>query len=108
MISSVIAKRATLHAVTRLASGSYDAAGVYTASSSDPEQVRVYTQPASGRVLESLPEGDRSREARVGWTLDSMGVNDRVLIGSSDFVVREVRDWEEFRWFLCVRAGDGA
>jgi hypothetical protein len=89
------------YAVTRAATGSYSG-GRYSAGSTTTFNIDAVIQPATGRVLDSLPEAQRGGEVRSIWTLTELRTRtpssapDVVTIDGEAWVVTTVKRWESF------------
>lgn len=101
-VSSVITRFATgTYEVTR-PSGAYQA-GRWVEGAPELLQVRAVVQPASGRDLQRLPEGQRTRETISIWCLVELRTAtvpagsgaDRVRYGSGVYEVERVEWWQE-------------
>lgn len=88
------------YAVTRRAGGSY-VRGIATDGSSTSLTIRASVQPATGRDLVRLPEGRRSTETRVIYTVTQLYADgptyqaDRVTIDGSVWEVQHVETWAQ-------------
>jgi hypothetical protein len=58
------------------------------------ETVSLTWQPATGKDLDSLEGGDRTKEARKFWSLTKTELGDRIIIGTEIFTVRKNLYWE--------------
>lgn len=59
--------------------GSYDSRGNATGASWTDTQIRAAIQPVSGRELQDLPEGVRSKVTLVAWTRSEVAENDQII-----------------------------
>jgi hypothetical protein len=63
--------------------------------------IRASVYPASGKDLESLPEGERTRSVQIADCLSeiytaepgSLTTSDRLIIGGVTYIARNVQDW---------------
>jgi len=70
-----------------------------------PEEIKIVAsiQPATGRILELLPEGERANVTKVAYTTTPLIIADEytgtqadeILYGDEVFQVVEVQKWED-------------
>jgi hypothetical protein len=72
----------------------FDANGRRTNSAASTFPARASVQPASGRDLQRLPEGDRDREALTVFTSAVLHTGDRFTYGGEAFEVGHVDRWQ--------------
>ena len=85
----------------RYAAGAWGSNGRWTPGATTSTTIEASVQPASGKVLATLPEGERSRDPRMIFTFDALrgasqydGTDaDRLTIDSVSYEVRELTDW---------------
>jgi hypothetical protein len=61
------------------------------------ETVLLSWQPATGKQLESLPEGDRTKETKHFWSMTPTALEDKIIIDGEIYTVRNQEYWEAFR-----------
>lgn len=89
------------YTVTRRAAGTY-VDGVLVLGSSSTFTIDACVQPATGRQIRVLPEGQRSDETIAIWTTtalrtrDAAGAADEISYKGVTFVVANVKQWEAF------------
>lgn len=85
----------------RYAAGAWGSNGRWTPGAATSTTIEASVQPASGKVLATLPEGERSRDPRTIFTFDPLRVAsqfdgtdaDRLTIDGASYEVRELTDW---------------
>jgi len=85
----------------RYAAGAWGSDGRWTAGASTSATIEASVQPASGKVLATLPEGERSRDPRTVYTFEALrgasqydGTDaDRLTIDGASYEVRELTHW---------------
>ncbi len=96
-LSNVIASLATgTYTVTRWAADSYDTNGVLVKGATSTLSVLACVQPLTGRDLQRLPEGRRTREGKAVYTATALRVEpvaDRISIDGETYEVESVRVW---------------
>jgi len=70
--------------------------GLYVPGSATSLTIEASIQPASGRHISALPEGQRAEETRIVWTKTRLrtredGAPDTVLIGSENYTVIDTK-----------------
>ena len=63
--------------------------------------IRASVQPATGRDLQALPEGERQRDVVIAYCLSEVRVadprtlasSDRLIIGGVTYLAYQVQDW---------------
>lgn len=99
-LPALIEKMGKAHTVKRPAETTYVNGRAVTGVVTTLE-VKAHFQPMTGRELQRLPEGERSKEMRVGWTAEPLrssgeeGQSDVVEIEGDDWEVSRVEDWSE-------------
>lgn len=109
-LSSVIASFLTgTYTVTRASAGAYGSDGVYVPAGTSTLSAPACVQPITGRELQRLPEGLRSSEVRVFYTVVELRcaapdvAPDRVSINGSTWQVERVEPWNELgNYFRCL------
>lgn len=93
--------------VTRRASNGYDAHGRSVPSTNSTVLILAHVQPLSGRELERLPEGLRTREVRALWTESRLELPEGSTLSDlvelpdrSSWEVHAREDWSSFGNFL--------
>lgn len=71
--------------------GSYDGRGNGIGESWTDTQTAAAIQPVSGRELQDLPEGVRSKVTMVGWTRSEVAENDQIIYRGDTYRVYAVR-----------------
>lgn len=98
-LSDVIALLATgTYTVTRRTDNGYDANGVVSAPTTSTLSALGCAQPLTGRELQRLPEGMRTRELLAFWTETELrgreaGLPDSLVIDDSTYEVEKVERW---------------
>ncbi len=85
----------------RYAAGAWGSNGRWTPGASTSTTIEASVQPASGKVLATLPEGERSRDPRTIYTFEELrgasqfdGTDaDRLTIDGASYEVRELTHW---------------
>ena len=76
--------------------GSFDLdTGEYAGSTETSTGYRGNIQPISGKTLERLPEGTRTRAQYSLWVHKPLNEKDQVLYKSKRFEVYESQDWNQ-------------
>jgi len=88
--SVVLALSSGTYTVTRRTASAYDTDGLLTAPTTSTLSATGSLQPASGRDLQRLPEGMRTREARVFFTPTLL----RCDVGEPDTLAADGDTWE--------------
>lgn len=108
-LSGVISALGTgSYTVTRPTASSYTN-GRLNAPSTSTFVINASVQPASGRDLQRLPEGQRSSEIKSIFTMTELRLTDVVTIGSSTYQVQHVERWADSGNFfkaLALKTGD--
>lgn len=103
-LSDVVAEFAAPRTVTRASSASsYDANGRPVAGGTTTITVNASVQPTSGRDLQLLPEGERTKESLTFFATSELRTSDpetgtpadRVAYGSKNYEIQSVQDWSE-------------
>ena len=93
MLRGVIATHGSTYTVTRRATGAY-VAGIWTDGASSTFTITAYVEPASGRDLKTLTEGQRTEDARTVYTETELrataGGPDSISIGGEAYEVVKV------------------
>lgn len=96
--SAINALASGTYTVTRYGAGSYSNGGA-TLGSSSTFTIRASVQPATGRELQRLPEGERVRDWLAIWTptllrtQEGSSAPDRISIDGYTYEVAIVDDW---------------
>lgn len=72
------------------AAGSYDENGNAVPGALTDASIVAAIQPASGRMLQDLPEGLREEVTYVGWTRSAVAADDQMVYGGDTFRIRHV------------------
>jgi hypothetical protein len=89
------------------AAATYDAGGnAIFGTAPDPVPGMAAVQPASGRVLQDLPEGIRAEVSMVGWSRTAVALKWEVVYGGETYRVVHVwpRPADGFTKFAMKRA----
>lgn len=87
-------------------------AGVYTPGATTVTNVRLNIQPAPGRVVLNLEEGDRTRNAQIvfsdvelntGTTGASSTLPDEITYKSAQYEIQALKDWQQMPTFTNVK-----
>lgn len=82
--------------VYRKTEGSFDLdTGEYGASTEESDTYSGNIQPISGKTLERLPEGTRTRAQYSLWVHEPLNEKDQVLYKGKRFEVYESQDWNQ-------------
>lgn len=87
---------AATHTWRRFAAGSVGTDGRYVEGGATTSTLRGSLQPATGDDVDTLPEGERSKRARVLFTATALRVTDQAA-GTSGDQVSVDGDWFEAR-----------
>ena len=60
------------------------------------ENIFANVQPLSGRELDQLPEGDRTKDHRTIFTRSKLQVQDIVVLENVDYEILMVETWDMF------------
>jgi hypothetical protein len=98
-LRSIIAKHGASYTVTRAGAGAITT-GRYVPAATTTATMIAVIQPVTGRLLESLPEGQSADETRVCFTEYALrtrtpaGAADLVTFQSEQWAVYQVEMWE--------------
>jgi hypothetical protein len=101
--------RTGTYTVTRRPAGTYTA-GRHVAGSTSTVSCPACIQPASGRVLQRLPDGMRTSEVIAIWTEVELYVKsasyepDLISYKSASYEVQDVKPWDDLAGFYHVLA----
>jgi len=98
------------YSTKRVATGSYNSAGVYVPGTSSTINVFASVQPLGGKDLVRIPEGDRTRQRHKLYSADLMQSNnettgataDIVTIDGGTFQVESVEKWTDYYKVIVV------
>lgn len=71
----------------------YDADGTAIAKVEVRGTVQLHYQPIEGKDLNSLAEGDRTKEPLRFWTLQKVGLDDKIVIDGFIYTIRGRKYW---------------
>jgi hypothetical protein len=95
-LTGVIATHGSSYTVTRRATGAY-ASGIWVDGATSTITIRAHVQPVTGRDLKTLPEGQRTEDARIVYTTTELkataGGPDSIAIGGEAYEVIKVETW---------------
>lgn len=93
------------------------AEGLPTSALASSDTIRMFAAPASGKVIERLPEGYERRQILEGYTTADLTLGDEstgqradsILVFGGEFEVIEIRNWAggpagAVTWRSCVLA----
>ena len=82
--------------VFRRTEGAFDLdTGEYSATTEVQDTVQGNVQPISGKTLERLPEGTRTRAQYSLWVYDPLHMKDQVEYKGKRFEIHESEDWNQ-------------
>lgn len=90
------------YTITRTASGTYDATGAYTQGGLSSFDIVASIQPATGRQLRDLPEGQRGDEVVAVFTITELRTRtpttepDTVAYRGEPWTLITVKRWDSF------------
>jgi len=102
-LTDVITSFATgTYTITRRGAGTYSAGVLVPASTSTETGVVMCIQPATGRMLQAVPEAQSGKETKVAYTTTSLmprtpnAAGDLVTIGSEAYECIRCEPWQEW------------
>lgn len=97
------------YTVTRRAAGSVGTDGVLSPGSPSTFQIAASVQALNGRELQRLSQGVRVAERRKLYTATALQVLDVVAIGTEQWEVEEVADYQDlgsFGKYVVIKVGN--
>lgn len=89
-VAEAIDEEAVEVTLSAAAAGSYDAGGNWVAGGPTSGPIQAAIQPASGRVLQDLPEGLRAEVTLVGWSRSQVALGNEITYSGSNYRVVHV------------------
>lgn len=83
--------------------------GILQPVENEKEFVKIHIQPiGSGDLIDSLPEGQRQKDVKKGWTLGAVRKKDKITIGDGIFTVNAIQFWPLSQHTECdlIRTGE--
>lgn len=87
--------------------------GILQPVENDKEFINIHTQPiGSGDLIEDLPEGQRQKDVKKGWSLDTIGKKDQIILLEKNkeilHTVNAIQVWPESDHTECdlIRTGE--
>jgi len=109
-IRRIIKKYATSHTIIRYTRGSATyVGGILQDIPSTTGAIKIHIQPiGKGDLIADLPEGQKQENVKKGYTLESIGKKDEVIIGNAIFTVNAIQEWPESNHTECdlIRTGE--
>ena len=90
-LGDIIDAEAISVSLERKTGGSYNDDGEWQGEVIAPETIRAVLQPATGRQLQDLPEGERTDARFFLWTRSALVSDDVIVYGGERY--RIVFDW---------------
>lgn len=99
-IIRVIKKYQTEHEIIRFTRDTtgYDDNGIADPNISVRDSIKGHHQPlGKGKLIRSLPEGERSEDVKKWWTLEETNEKDKIIIDGVIYTVNAVAKWANYR-----------
>lgn len=90
-------------------STTYSDDGILEEPDREKQFIKMHIQPVgSGDLIADLPEGQRQTDVQRGWTLETVGKKDQIIIGDEIHTVNAVQVWPESNHTECdlLRTGE--
>jgi hypothetical protein len=93
----------------------YDNKGRAVAVTEERSTFKANIQPAEGKSILSLPEGEQTKDAKDVWTIEKITHKDRIVYQGGLYSVRNIKFWHTHRVnevdfgynkFVAVRTGE--
>lgn len=85
----------------------YDADGDPAPLAATPGTINLHHQPVgSGKLISDLPEGQRLKDVKKGWTRENIQEKDRVEIEGAWFTINAIQLWPSHKELDLIRTGE--
>lgn len=102
MIRQIVTDHQTEHEIIRYKRNSQEYIPAYVQGTAQPRDrtrvtIKGHHQPiGKGKLLSSLPEGQRLEDVKKWWTLDETKAKDKIIIDGFIYTVNAVLEWANY------------
>lgn len=102
MIRQIVTDHQTEHEIIRFQRNSQEHIPAYIQGVAQPRErtrttIKGHHQPiGKGKLLSSLPEGQRLEDVKKWWTLDETKAKDKIIIDGFIYTVNAVMKWASY------------